>query len=151
MAILMVRDIIPALEEKHRTDLPHIRVHLSKLLREYPQCREMRACFINDGNLLETVEEAHEKYDGPYEFIYERLSGMIISGIAWHNDFVRELYRDLFPKDFETVGFNDFADHLFEEKKVWGFKSSVSSVFMHEFSMSTKEKIFFSKFLPAQY
>lgn len=151
MPIIGVAKIVDTLERSYLTSMPRLREHIEKLTKEYPRCKEMRASFITDNLLEDTLEAARERYDDNYEFMYDRKSGLVISGINWHADFAREMYADLYPDIYEKVGFNDMADHMFEEVKAWGFKSSVSAVFLKEFSLNYVEKNYFKRFLPQEY
>lgn len=149
--VLNVDEMMDALESKHRIQMPRMRDRVRAMIKGSHSCKDIKASFIDDCILEETLEAARDTYDSNYEFFYDRRSGLLITGIQWHEDFARELYADIYPDLIQEIGFNQFADHMFEVKKEWGFKSSVSSKFMHKFSLNFNERQYFKRYLSQEY
>lgn len=115
----------------------------------------MAASNISDGLLWETMDAAREHLDRNTEFFYDRKSGLVISGIRWHEDFANALYFDAYPdfKDPEITKHYtrlDVADYAMN-RGWYGFMSTAGKRKMHyEFSPNFQEKMYFKQYLKGE-
>jgi hypothetical protein len=140
---------LPKLAEKLKDDFDAMSVEDDGMIL-------IAASNISDGLLWETMEAAREHLDRNSEFFYDRKSGLVVSGIRWHEDFANALYFDAYPdfKDPEIMknySRLDVADYAMN-RGWYSFMSTVGQRKMHyEFSPNFQEKMYFKQYLKAEY
>lgn len=158
--IITNMEILSFLQEFYNHDLPKLtekmEMDFDDMSIDDDGMTLMAASNISDGLLIDTMEAAREDLNRNSEFFYDRKSGLVISGIRWHEDFANALYFDAYPdfKDPEIMKYYtrlEVADYAMN-RGWYGFMSTVGQRKMHyEFSPNFQEKMYFKQYLKGGY